>query len=51
MKKKRAKLPPREAPYKTYALTDEKRVTPWGTSIPSESAVDRMRDWSEEHQQ
>ena len=51
MKKKRVNLPPREAPYETYALADKKRETPWGTTIPTESAVDRMRDWSEENKQ
>lgn len=51
MKKKRVNLPPREAPYETYALADKKRETPWGTTIPTESAVDRMRDWSEENEQ
>lgn len=34
MKKKRVNLPPREAPYETYALADKKRETPWGTTMP-----------------
>ena len=51
MKKKKIQLPPRQAPYETYALADSKRKTPQGTTIPTESGVERMRSWSEEHQQ
>ncbi len=50
-KKKQIKLPSREPAYETYALAEQKRLTPWGTSIPTESAVDRMRNWSEENKQ
>ena len=50
-RKKEIKLSSREPAYETYALADEKRVTPWGTSIPSEDGVARMRDWSNENKQ
>ena len=50
-RKKEIKLPPKARPYETYALADKKRATPWGTTIPTEDAADRMRDWSELHEQ
>ncbi len=48
-KKKQIKLPPREPAYETYALADQQRLTPWGTSIPTESGVEQMREWNEEN--